>query len=181
VDGQPWRAVPDDVVLRCGLALGHELDRPLLRLLRNELRRAEALGIAGRALRRRDLSRRRLAERLERAGVSPAAEQQALDSLVAAGAVDDARLAGTRAAAFAERGWGNAAIRERLLAEGIGPGEAEAALLGLAPETDRAAALAARAGEARNAWMLLARRGFEADAIDAVLGPLDEGDVGGLG
>ena len=39
-----------------GSAIGLPLDRPALRLLRRELRRAEALGVATSALRRRDLS-----------------------------------------------------------------------------------------------------------------------------
>ena len=84
VDGEPWRTVPDDVVVRCRLAAGVELERPLLRLLRRELRHAEALELAGRTLRRRDLSRRRLSERLEQAGVAPAAERSALAALTEA-------------------------------------------------------------------------------------------------
>jgi SOS response regulatory protein OraA/RecX len=180
VDGEPWRTVPDDVVIRCGLATGVALERPLLRRLRAELRRAEALVIAGRALRRRDLSRRRLGERLDRAGVAPAAEQSVLASLVEAGAVDDARLARTRACSLAERGWGNAAIAERLQREGVGESDIDQALAGLDPERDRGARLLASLGPAK-AWTLLSRRGFDPETIEALVDPLDGAEPGGLG
>jgi regulatory protein len=168
-------------VARCGLAAGVELDRPLLRRLRNELRRAEALAVAGKALRRRDLSRRRLAERLERAGVAPSSRQAAVAALAAAGVVDDARLAAGRAASLAERGWGDTAVRARLEGEGIGPVEAAAAVEALAPELERAAALVAGIPDRRQAWTRLARRGFEHDTIEAVVAPLDEEAGAGLG
>jgi SOS response regulatory protein OraA/RecX len=173
--------VPDDVVVRCSLAAGLELERPLLRLLRAELRRAEALSLAGRALARRDLSRRRLAERLERAGVSTEAGQRALGALVDAGAVDDARVAKLRAASLAERGWGNAAIAGRLEGEGLGEEEIHAALAGMAHERERAAMLAKPLSDPRRAWTLLARRGFDPETIEAVLGTLDGPEGGGLG
>ena len=47
VDGSPWRTLPLEVVGRSGLLVGLELDRPRLRLVRRELRRAEALAAAG--------------------------------------------------------------------------------------------------------------------------------------
>lgn len=181
LDGAPWRVVPDDVVLRCGLASGLELDRPLLRRLRTELRNAEALALAGRALRRRDLSRRRLAERLERAGVAPAAEGHALVTLTDVGAVDDARLARVRAASLAERGWANTAIAARLAADGIAEAEARAAIEMLPPEAERASRAIAGVGNRRKAWALLARRGFDPETIEAALGPLDDEAAGRLG
>ena len=182
VDGSAWREVPDDVVVRCGLAAGVELDRPLLRRLRTELRGAEALLLAGRALRRRDLSRRRLSERLAHAGVPPAAERRALAALTEAGAVDDTRLARNRAASLAERGWGDSAIAARLDAEGIPEPEARAALGTLPPESERAARVAAGVvGDRRKAWALLARRGFDPETAQALLESLDESGGGGLG
>lgn len=173
--------MPDDVVIRCGLAAGVALERPLLRRLRAELRRSEALAVAGRALRRRDLSRRRLGERLDRAGVALAAEQSALAALVEAGAVDDARLAHRRAHALADRGWGNAAVAERLRGEGIGESDIQQALAGLDPELDRAACLVAGVGGAAKAWALLSRRGFDPETIEALVDPLDGAERGGLG
>lgn len=70
VDGRPWRTVPDEVVLACELVAGVALERPLLRRVRRELRRAEADAAAARALARRDHSRRALEQRLRRRGVS---------------------------------------------------------------------------------------------------------------
>src|SRR5439155_6654239 len=97
LDGAPWRVLPADVVVRAGLAEGRALDRPALRLVRRELRRTEALEVAARALRRRDLSRQTLARRLQRAAVPPAAALESLDVLMRGGVVDGDRVAGTRA------------------------------------------------------------------------------------
>jgi SOS response regulatory protein OraA/RecX len=181
VDGRPWRAVPDEVVLRCGLAPGVELERPLLRRLRRELRRAEALGVASRTLRRRDLSAARLAERLERAGVAAAPTRETVALLAAAGALDDARLARARAASLAERGWGDRAISARLAGDGIGAEDVADAIEALPPERERADSVAAKISDRRKAWSTLARRGFSPEAIDEVVGALDDEPGGGLG
>jgi regulatory protein len=181
VDGQPWRTVPDDVVLRCGLHAGLTLDRPRLRLLRTELRRAESLATAGRALAQRPLSRQQVSERLRRRGVAPRVEQETLGTLAAARLVDDARLARTRSAALADRGWGDLAVAARLRREGLEEGEVRAALANLPPEAERAAALVADLADRRKAWSLLARRGFSPDASEGALGALDAEDRRGLG
>jgi SOS response regulatory protein OraA/RecX len=180
VDGRPWRAVPDDVVVRCGLHAGLTLDRPRLRLLRTELRRAEALEVAGRALARAPLARRRLAQRLHSRGVAPAAERDAVGTLAAAGLVDDARLARERAHALADRRWGDLAIAVRLERAGFGDDDVRNALDGLAPERERAAAAAAKLGRPRRrAWGALARRGFSPEALEDALGSLDaDGEPG---
>lgn len=174
VDGRPWRTVPDEVVLRVGLVQGLDLDRPLLRRLRGELVRAQALEAGARALARRDLSEQRLRERLRRAGAPPAAERSAVASLARARLVDDRRLARARARALAERGWGDAAIADRLEREGIDEAEAAGALAELAPERERAAEAAGPADDRRRAARLLARRGFSYEAIEDALGALDE-------
>jgi SOS response regulatory protein OraA/RecX len=174
VDGRAWRIVPDDVVARCGLAPGVVLDRLLLRRFREELRRAEALGAATRSLARRDLSARRLRERLAARGICAPAAEAALGTLTSAGVVDDERLARSRAAVLADRGWGDAAVAARLEQEGIGPEPARAALSELPPERERAAALAAGSPDRRAAWRLLARRGFSSESIEHAVGVLDE-------
>jgi SOS response regulatory protein OraA/RecX len=181
VDGEPWRTVPDAVVLSCGLAAGVELDRPLLRRLRTALREAEALATAGRVVRRRDVSRRGLDERLARAGIAAGARERAVSAFMETGAVDDRRLAERRAEQLAERGWGDEAIRFRLEEAGIGGKDVEAALASLPCEADRAARLAAGAADPRKAWALLARRGFDPDTVADPVAPLDEDDPGGLG
>ena len=178
VDGRPWRAVPDDVVVRSGLHAGLTLDRSRLRLLRSELKRAEALATAGRALAQAPLSRRRLGERLRRRGVTPAAERAAVGTLMAAGLVDDTRLAHTRAQALADGGWGNVAIAARLERDGFGTEDAGNALDSLPPERKRAAALAEELPR-RKAWANLARRGFSPEALEEALGSLDaDGEPG---
>jgi regulatory protein len=173
VDGEPWRTVPDEVVVRCGLAAGIELERPLLRRLRRELRRSEALALAGRALTHAELTERRLEERLRRRRVPPALATAAVATLAEAGFVDDRRLARGRARALAERGWGDAAVEARLVQAGVAEGEARAAVAELDPEPERAAALASTSGDRRKAWALLARRGFSEETIAAVVGTLD--------
>jgi regulatory protein len=181
VDGQPWRTVPDDVVVRCGLHAGLALDRARLRLLRAELRRAEALATAGRALAERPLSRRQVSERLRRRGVAPPVEHETLGTLAAAGLLDDARLARTRAAVLADRGWGDIAIAARLQRDGLEEAEVRVALAALPPEAGRAAAVVADVSEGHKAWSLLVRRGFSPDAIEGALGSLDAEHQGGLG
>jgi SOS response regulatory protein OraA/RecX len=170
LDGAPWRVLPLDVVVRASLAEGRSLDRAALRLLRRELRRAEALHVAGSALRHRDLSRRRLAERLERSAVPPAAAAESLAALERAGAVDDARVARVRAHALADRGFGDEAIRHRLLTEGLDEGLVGEALAELPGEAERAAPLIARRGVGPRTARYLAGRGFGEEALEAALG-----------
>ena len=166
LDGRPWRTLPVDVVARAGLARGCELDRPRARLLRRELRRGEALTRAARALRRRDLPERALDARLERAGFRDDEREAALETLTRAGLVDDARFAHTRAATLAERGRGDAAIAWELERIGVSAELVEAALEALAPEGERALALAARHGPNASTARLLARRGFGEEAVE---------------
>jgi SOS response regulatory protein OraA/RecX len=170
LDGVPWRVLPVDVVVRSGLSEGGRLDRAALRTVRRELRRVEALAVAGRALRRRDLSRRRLAERLERAAVPPAAASESLHALEELGVVDDARVAQTRALALAERGWGDEAIRQRLVAEGFEETAAGEAVASLEPEPARARPLIERRGAGPRTARYLAGRGFGDEAVEASLG-----------
>jgi SOS response regulatory protein OraA/RecX len=181
VDGRPWRTVPDAVVVNCRLAVGIPLERPLLRRLRTELRDAEALAAAGRVLRRRDVSRQALEERLARTGVAAGPRERAVAALGHAGAVDDRRLAERRSTSLAERGWGDEAIRVRLESEGVGPADVAAALARLAPEAERAARVASGARDARHAWSLLSRRGFGPETVADALDALDADDSSGLG
>jgi SOS response regulatory protein OraA/RecX len=178
LDGSPWRVLPADVVVRAGLLEGRSLDRAALRLLRRELRRAEALQLATRALRSRDLSRRRLAERLERAAVPPAAAAESLGTLARAGLVDDTRVARTRALALADRGYGDEAIRHKLGEEGLEPEPVEEAVAGLGPELERALRLIGRRGTGPRTARYLAARGFGEEAVEAALGQEGRAAIG---
>ena len=170
LDGRPWRVLPAGVVVRAGVVEGRSLDRPALRLLRRELRRDEALRRATRALRARDLSAARLEERLARAAVAPAAAAESVRTLRAAGLVDDERLAHNRAEALAERGYGDAAIRDRLGQEALSGELIAQALAGLEPEPERATRLIERRGAGPRTARYLAARGFGEEAVEAALG-----------
>lgn len=170
LDGSPWRTLPADVVVRAGISEGRALDRPALRVLRRELRRAEALAVAGRALRTRDLSARELALRLEQRAVSRTAAEESLAALAAAGLLDDARLAENRAGSLAERGYGDAAIRHDLEQRGVPADLVEAAVAGLEPETERAGRIVARRGTGAGTARYLAGKGFGEDALEQAAG-----------
>jgi SOS response regulatory protein OraA/RecX len=174
VDGAPWRTLPADAVVRAELIVGTLLDRPRLRLLRRELKRSEALGTAVSALRRRDYSARGLDDRLERAGVEERERRAALGTLSRAGLVDDGRFARSRAAALAERGYGDEAIRWDLELQGVEEEAAERALAALASERERAAAIAERRGRSAATAAFLARRGFGEDSVETALGGFTE-------
>jgi regulatory protein len=171
LDGTPWRTVPVAVAARAGLSEGRRLDRPALRTLRRELRRAEALALAGRALRTRDLSRARLSVRLASAAVAPAAAEASLQTLEAAGALDDERFARARAESLAGRGYGDAAIRHDLEGQGLAGDVVERAMDALEPEPDRARQLVERRGPGARTARYLTGKGFAQESCEAALGP----------
>jgi SOS response regulatory protein OraA/RecX len=166
LDGQRWRLVPAEAVVRSGLAVGRMLDRETARTLARELRRAEALGVAVRALRHRDRSRQAIDERLAARGAPGQAREEALAVLERAGVVDDARLAASRAQALAERGYGDAAIRFALEGEALAAGSIAEALAALEPEPERARRLFELRGADVRALRWLAARGFETAGWD---------------
>jgi SOS response regulatory protein OraA/RecX len=170
LDGAPWRELPADAVVRAGLAVGRELDRPALRVLRRELRRSEALARAALALRHGDLSAAALRARLDRASVAPAARDDALATLAAAGLVDDRRFATGRADALARRGWGDAAIGADLERRGVSAELVAAALAALPDEVERARPLMrGRSGSPARTGRFLAGRGFSQETLEALL------------
>jgi SOS response regulatory protein OraA/RecX len=169
LDGHPWRRIPMDVAARVGLTTGVEFGRADARRLRRELRRAEALDIAARALHHRDRSRAALRARMTAAGVAPWAAEQALDTLERAGIVDDVRFAAARAASLAARGSGDALIRAELAAAGVDEDVIATAVGGVEPERERASRVVAARGESAATARWLARRGFGDEAIEAAL------------
>lgn len=175
LDGAAWRVLPLEVVGQAALRVGGELDRARARAVRRELRRHEALAASAGALRHRDLSTRRLEQRLERRAVPPAERARAVETLTRAGLLDDSRFARGRARALAARGYGDAAIRFALERQGVEAEPAAEALAELEPERDRALRVAASAGSAARTARLLARRGFGEDAIEAAVGVAENG------
>lgn len=171
LDGARWRTVPAEVVVRAGLWVGVELDRPRLRDLARELRRARGFDAALRSVARREQSSAALRRRLERRGVVASVLDDAVGRLERVGLVDDERYAHRRAASLADRGHGDEAIRWRLAEEGI-PDELAATAVGaLEPELVRARRIAEARGYGPKTARELARRGFCATAVEDALGP----------
>ena len=166
LDGEPWRVLPAAVVVRAELRVGRRLDRESARLLARELRRAEALSRATHALVSRDRSRGELEARLDDAGVTGVARDEALGSLEASGLVDDARVAESRARELARRGYGDSAIRADLQRRRIESETIAAAIEDLDPESERAARVVE--GKERTPALLrrLASRGFSRDTLE---------------
>jgi len=172
LDGGPWRTVPADAVVRSGLLVGRTLDREAARTLARELRRSKALGAAVTALRHRDLSSRRLDQRLAARGVGESARADALTALERSGVLDDNRAAEGRARGLAARGQGDAAIRFRLEEEGFPPEVVADALARLAPEAERARGLVQRRGPGPVTARWLASRGFDESVVEDAAGGL---------
>jgi regulatory protein len=169
LDGTPWRTLPAEAVLASGITVGVELDRPTARRLRRELRRLEALDVALRTLKARDVSSERLRRRLESRSVAAADREATLATLARAGLVDDARYATARARALAERAYGDAAIAAELERQGISGEFRAEALDALEPEAERAREVVRRRGRGPRTAAYLARRGFGEDALAAAV------------
>ena len=174
LDGAPWRLVPADAVVRTGLSVGRALDRDTARTLGRELRRSAALGVAMRALRYGDYSRARLESRLAGRGARADTREDALATLEQAGLVDDARVAAGRASALASRGFGDAAIRQKLEAEGLGSDAVEQALAALEAEPERAQRFFSEQGGGARTLRRLAAKGFDPATLEELAGFADE-------
>jgi regulatory protein len=148
--------------------VGRRLDRESARLLARELRRAEAMSRAARALSARDRSRGELEARLDAAGVSEAAKAEALGSLEASGLLDDARVAESRARDMARRGYGDAAIRSDLRLKRIDSETIAAAIDELEAESERVVRLVGRDGPTPKLLRRLASRGFSRDSLEVL-------------
>jgi SOS response regulatory protein OraA/RecX len=138
----------------------------------------DALELATRALARRDFSERGLRERLRRAGVVDAEQDEALAALQRAGVLDDARFAQSRAQTLAQRGKGDAAIRFDLGRQGVSNEATEEAVALLEPERTRAERVVAQRGEGVATARLLARRGFGDEAVEAAVARDDRAELG---
>jgi SOS response regulatory protein OraA/RecX len=168
LDGQPWRVLPTDAVVRAGLAVGRPLDRPRARELAREVRRSKALVAATRSLAASDRSRRALEQRLAQAGHSAAAREDAIASLARAGALDDARLAHSRAELLARRGYGDGAIQADLRRRQVAPEAAASAVAALEPEIERLRGTLENEILTPALLRRLAGRGFSRDTLEEV-------------
>jgi SOS response regulatory protein OraA/RecX len=148
--------------------VGRPLDRHTARELAREIRRAKALAAATRSLAASDRSERALEQRLARAGHSTAAREDAIASLARVGAVDDTRLAESRAQLLARRGYGDAAIRADLRRRLIASEAAAEAVSALEPELERARRVLGRQTVTPALLGRLTRRGFSRDTLDEI-------------
>jgi regulatory protein len=133
-----------------------------------ESERELALARAVQALARRDHSAQSIRAKLERAGLSEQAQDDAVETLAVAGYLDDERFACDRAALLAQRGCGDERIRADLDAQGVAARLIDRALAALEPELDRAVRVARGSGGDARALRMLGRRGFSEDAIEGV-------------
>jgi regulatory protein len=170
LDGARWRTIPAEVVVRVRLGVGEELERPRLRELARELRRARAVETALRAVSRREQSAAELDLRLQRRGFAPELREETLNRLEHVGLVDDERYAMRRAESLSERGQGDEAIRWRLERDGVAAEIAAKAIVALPPERERARLVVAARGSGLGTARELARRGFGEDAVEEALG-----------
>ncbi len=170
LDGARWRTIPADVVVRVRLGVGEELDRPRLRELARELRRARAVEIGLKVVSRREQSTAELDRRLRHQGFAPGLREETLNRLEHVGLVDDERYAMRRAESLSERGHGDQAIRWRLERDGVAHETASKAVAALPPERQRARLVVAARGAGPQTARELARRGFGEDAVEEALG-----------
>ncbi len=170
LDGARWRTVPAEVVVRVRLGVGEVLERPRLRELARELRRARAVDTALRAVSRREQSTAELDRRLRDRGFAPGLREETLHRLESVGLVDDERYAMRRAESLSERGHGDEAIRWRLERDGVAQETASKAVAALPPERQRARLVVAARGAGLRTASELARRGFGEDAVEEALG-----------
>jgi regulatory protein len=127
------------------------------------------LDLAIRALRFRDRTAAELEARLEQRGVGEAEREQALETLERIGYVDDERFARMRAEQLADRGSGDALIRDDLERRGVAADVIELAIGALDVERARAARIAERRGRSVKTARYLASRGFGEEALEGIV------------
>jgi SOS response regulatory protein OraA/RecX len=170
LDGERWRTLPLEAVVRAGLTVGSDLERQQVWV--------PALDAAVAAVRRRDRSAQDVTARLEQRGVPAGARVEALGALRRAGLVDDGRYAVGRADALARKGYGDAWIRHDLQRSGVAADQIAAALEALPPESERAAEEARRLGGGLRAARGLARRGFGDELVEALVAAAADAELG---
>jgi regulatory protein len=131
--------------------------------------RPDAFETALRALRARDRSVAEVADRLERRGVGEDERADVLERLDRVGYLDDERFARQRAAGLAQRGAGDAFIRDDLERRGVADEVVNAAIEALEPEVQRAARIVERRGRSAKTARYLATRGFGEDSLTGLV------------
>jgi SOS response regulatory protein OraA/RecX len=129
----------------------------------------DALEVAMRALRHRDLSMADVDRKLAAQGYDDGARAQALETLRRTGLADDRRFAESRAAVLASRGSGDAHIRYELERAGVEAELVRDVVGSLEPEEVRAQRVVERRGSSPKTMRYLATRGFASETLSAVV------------
>ena len=135
----------------------------------------EAFEAALRVLRHRDRSVAEVVRSLSERGFSESDRDDAVERLVRTGIVDDERFARARASSLANRGAGDARIRQELRYAGIEASMVEEAIAELEPERLRARRIAARRGAGPRTARYLRANGFAIEVVgDVVASDLED-------
>jgi len=137
-----------------------------------------AVDAALRALRHRDRSTAEIRERLDAAGYAREEREEAIETLVRTGLLDDARFAALRARSLAERGAGDIRIRHELRRASVPPELVEDALVSVEPEAERARSVVARRGPGAKTARFLHGKGFSEEIIAGVVAGGNEDELG---
>ena len=111
--------VTEDELLRFGLRAGMELEEGTVQALRSSAKASEAKAAAANIIGGRALSKRELTRRLIKKGNAEADAQAAADWLEDIGAVDDASYAASLVRHYGGKGYGPARVREELRRRGV--------------------------------------------------------------
>ncbi len=134
-----------------------------------------AVDAALRALRHRDRSVSELRGRLAEQGYAGDECDEAIETVVRTGLVDDMRYAEARARALADRGAGDVRIRHELGHAGISRDLVQHALDALDPEAERARRIVLRRGAGAKTARYLLGKGFSESIIaSAVAGEIED-------
>lgn len=174
---EPVLTVHEDLLIRHRLFKGTELDEEKLAGIGREADEYEAFRAALASLGRGGRTRKELAMYLKRRGYAEPVVRAALERLAHEGWLDDSRYAREFARVRAEGYYkGRNLIRSELLRRGIGRSEADEAIRGLDPETERRAAVEAalrkwpaikgeRRDRVRKLAQFLYRRGYPGSVV----------------
>ena len=117
-EGDPLRITQNEL-LQFGLYQGMDLPPEVVVQLQNAGKRSQGRAAAARLASGRMMSRKELAERLDRKGIAPDTAAEAVDWLESLGAVDDAAYAEAVARHYAAGGYGPGRVRQELQKRGI--------------------------------------------------------------
>lgn len=117
-EGDPLRITGHEL-LQFGLYPGMDLSPQLVVQLETSAKRSEGRVKAAQLASGRMMSRKELADKLNRKGIAPDTAEEAVEWLTSLGAVDDAAYAGVIARHYAASGYGPGRVRQELQKRGV--------------------------------------------------------------